>query len=87
MAAEMQMIKEMMDFIMNALKGQVSNDFDELVHQTDWPFTAPITSFPFPTKFCVPQIKDYDRLKDPLDHLESFKTFMHLQGVTDEIMC
>ncbi|XP_075655855.1 uncharacterized protein LOC142625979 [Castanea sativa] len=25
--------------------------------------------------------------KDPLDHLESFKTLMHLQGVPDTIMC
>ena len=24
---------------------------------------------------------------DPLDHLESLKTLMHLQGVADEIMC
>ena len=49
MAAELQMMKEMMDFMMNALKGRVSNDFDELVHQMDWPFIAPITSFPLPT--------------------------------------
>ena len=26
-------------------------------------------------------------VKDPLDHLETFKTLMHLQGVPDEIMC
>ena len=26
-------------------------------------------------------------MKDPLDHLESFKTLMHLEGVLDEIMC
>ena len=32
MVAEMQMMKEMMDFMMNALRGQVSNDLDELVH-------------------------------------------------------
>jgi len=32
MVAEMQMIKEWMDFMMNTLRGQVSNDFDELVH-------------------------------------------------------
>ena len=29
----------------------------------------------------------YDETKDPLDHLESFKTLMHLQGVPNEIMC
>ena len=35
----------------------------------------------------MPQIESYDRVKDPLDHLETFKTLMHLQGVVDEIMC
>ena len=29
----------------------------------------------------------YDGSRDPLDHLESFKTLMHLQGAPDEIMC
>ena len=33
------------------------------------------------------QVETYDGSKDPLDHLESFKTLMHLQGVVDEIMC
>ena len=54
MVAEMQVMKERMDFMMNALKGRVSNDLDELVHQTDSPFTTPITSFPFPAKFRMP---------------------------------
>ena len=35
----------------------------------------------------MPQIESYDGVKDPLDHLEIFKTLMHLQGVPDEIMC
>ena len=35
----------------------------------------------------MPQVESYDGSKDPLDHLESFKTLMHLQGVVDEIMC
>ena len=76
-----------MDFMMNALKGRVLNDLDELVHQTDSPFTAPVTSFPILLKFCMSQIKAYDGSKDPLDHRESFKTIIHLQGVGDEIMC
>ena len=29
----------------------------------------------------------YDGVRDPLDHLETFKTLMHLQGVADAIMC
>ena len=83
----MQMMKERMDFMMNTLRGRVSNDLDDLVHQSDSPFTASITSFSLPLKFCMPQVESYDGSKDPLDHLESFKTLMHLQGVVDEIMC
>ena len=30
--AEMQMMKERMDLMMNALKGRVSSDLDDLVH-------------------------------------------------------
>ena len=33
------------------------------------------------------QVETSDGSKDPLDHLESFKTLMHLQGVVDKIMC
>ena len=85
MVVEMQVMKERMDFKMNALRGQVSNDLDELVHRTDSPFIAPVTLFPFPPKSCKPQIEAYNGSKDPLNHLESFKTLMHLQGVANEI--
>ena len=71
---------------MNALKGRVSSDLDDLVNRTDSPFTIPVNSYPLPQKFRMPQIESYDGVKDPLDHLETFKTLMHLQGVPDEIM-
>ena len=72
---------------MIALKGWVFSDLDDLVHQTDSPFTASVTSFPLLPKFSMPQVKNYNGSKDPLDHLESFETLMHLQGIPDEIMC
>ena len=72
---------------MNALKGRISSDLDDLVNRTDSPFTIPVNSCPLPQKFRMPQIKSYDGVKDPLDHLETFKTMMHLQGVPDEVMC
>ena len=75
---EMQMMKERMDLMMNALRGQVSSDLDDLVHRTESPFTTSINSFPLPPKFRMPQVESYDGNKDPLDHLESFKTLMHL---------
>ena len=65
----------------------MSSNFDELVHRKNSPFTASVTSIVFPSKFCMPQVEAYDESKDPLDHLESFKTLMHLQGMTDKIMC
>ena len=70
MVAKMQMMKERMDFMTNALRGRVSTDLDKLVHRTDSPFTAPVTSFPLSSKFCILQIEVYDESKDPLDHLE-----------------
>ena len=85
--AEMQAMKEQMEVMMNALKGRVSSDLDDLVNKTDSSFTIPVNSCPLPQKFRMPQIESYDRVKDPLDHLETFKTLMHLQGVPDEIMC
>ena len=72
---------------MNTLKGWVSSDLDDLVNCTDSPFTAAVNSFPLPPKFCMPHIDSYDAVKDTLDHLETFKTIMHLQGVVEEIMC
>ena len=35
----------------------------------------------------MPQVENYNGNKDPLDHLEFFKTLMHLQGIPNEIMC
>ena len=35
----------------------------------------------------MPQIDSYNGVRDPLNHLETFKTLMHLQGVADTIMC
>ena len=84
---EIEAIKEQMEVMMNALKGRVSSDLDDFVNWTDSSFTAFVNCFPLPHKFRMPQIDSYDRVKDPLDHLETFKTLMHLQGAVDEIMC
>ena len=80
-------MKENIDMKMSALRGQVSINLDELVQRIDSLFIAQVTSFPLPAKFQMPQVKAYDGSRDSLDHLESFKTLMHLQGIPDEIMC
>ena len=35
----------------------------------------------------MPHVEAYDGSQDPFGNLESSKTLMHLQGVSDEIMC
>ena len=49
--AEMQAMKEQMEVMMNAFKGRVSSDLDNLVNRTDSSFTIPINSCPLPQKF------------------------------------
>ena len=56
----------------------MSSDLDDLVNRTDSSFTISFNSFPLPQKFLMPQIESYNGVKDPLDHLETFKTLMHL---------
>ena len=64
-----------------------ANPVDDLVHQTDSPFTASINSHPLPPKFKMPSLDLYDGTRDPFDHIATFKIMMHLQGVPDKIMC
>lgn len=54
MAQDMQIMKEKMDMMINAIRGRVSTNLNELVQWTDLPFTAQVTSFPLPTKFRIP---------------------------------
>ena len=55
--AEIQAIKELIEVMMNALKGRVSSDLNDLVNRTDSPFTAAVNSFLLPHKFHMPHIE------------------------------
>ena len=63
------------------------NPVEDLVHRTDSPFTASINEHPLPLKFKMLSLDLYDGTRDPFDHIATFKTTMHLQGVPNEIMC
>ena len=64
-----------------------ANPVEDLVRRIDSPFTASINGHPLPSKFKMPSLDSYDGARDPFDHIATFKTTMHLQGVLDEIMC
>ena len=64
-----------------------TNHVDDLIHRTDSPFITSINSHPLPSKFKMPSLDSYDGTRDPCDHIATFKTIMHLQGVPNKIMC
>ena len=82
---EMDQIRKSMDKMRENMRRM--NHVDDLVPRTDSPFIASINSHPLPSKFKMPALDLYDGMRDPHDHIATFKTTMHLQGVPDEIMC
>ncbi|GFZ11247.1 hypothetical protein Acr_22g0006450 [Actinidia rufa] len=61
---------------------------DTLVRQTDPPFTERVLGARISSKFKLPtQLGIYEGKTDPMDHLDSYKSLMPLQGCSDEVMC
>ena len=73
-----EMRKEM-DELRNMIKEKTDRSLDRMVRKTDSPFTVVVLECPIPSKFRLPQLKPFDGLKDPLDHLNTFKTTLGLQ--------
>ena len=67
-----------MDEIRNAIKGKTDRNLDRMVRMTDSPFTAVVLECPVQSKFHLPQLEPFDKLKDPLDHLNTFKMTLGL---------
>ena len=82
---EMDQMRKVMDEMKENMRRE--NLVEDLVHRTDSLFTASINGHPLPPKFKMPSLDSYDGTRDPFDHIATFKTKMHLQGVLDEIMC
>ena len=45
-----------------------------------------INNHPLPSKFKMSSLDLYDGTRNPCDHIATFKTTMHLQGIPNEIM-
>nr|XP_023905144.1 uncharacterized protein LOC112016920 [Quercus suber] len=76
-----------MDELRNAIKEKTDRSVDRMVRATDSPFTTAVLDCPVPSKFWLPQLEPFDGLKDPQDHLNTFKTTLGLQQPPDEILC
>ena len=71
-------MRKEMDELRNAIKGKTDQSLYRIVKKTDSPFIVAIQECLVPSKFRLPQLEPFDRLKDPLDHLNSFKTTLGL---------
>ena len=69
------------------VKGRTPDTMDTLVQQTESPFTAEVLHFPLPAKFRMPQMEAFDGVKDPVDHLNTYKNQMELHGYQDPVRC
>ena len=76
-----------MDELRNAIKETTERSVDKLVRATNSPFTTAVLEFPVPSKFRLPQLESFDGLKDPQDHLNTFKMTLGLQQPPNEILC
>ena len=73
---EMDQMRKVMDEMRENMRRV--NPVEDLVHRTDSPFTALINGHPLPPKFKMPSLDSYDGMRDPFDHIATFKTTMHL---------
>ena len=80
-------MRKEMDELRSAIKEKTDRSVDKMVRATDSPFTAAVLECPVPSKFRLPQLEPFDGLKDPQDHLNTFKTTLDLQQSLDEILC
>ena len=76
-----------MDELRKAINGKTDRSLDRMVRMTYSPFTSADLEGPIPLNFRMPQLEPFNGLKDPLDHLNTFKTTLGLQQPPDKILC
>ena len=80
-------IQQELSHMKKTVKGRAPVSMDALVQQTESPFMAGVLRFPLPAKFRMPQIETFDGMKDPVDHLNTYKNQMELHGYQDPVRC
>ena len=69
------------------VKGRALDSMNTMVQQTESPFTTEVLHFPLLAKFRMPQIEAFDGMKNPVDHLNTYKNQMELHGYQDLVRC
>ena len=71
-------MRKEIDELRSTIKEKTKRSVDRLVRAIDSPFTAAVLECPLPSKFRLPQLEPFDGLKDPQDHLNTFKMTLGL---------
>ena len=80
-------MRKEMDKLKSVMKDKGGENLDGMIRRMDSPFTNEVLNLPLPLIFRLPRLESYDSSKDPLDHIESFKTLMLLQMTPDKVIC
>ena len=73
--------------VKEVVKGGAPDTMNTLVQQTESPFTIEVLHYPLPAKFRIPPVETFDGVKDPVDHLNTYKNQMELHGYQDSVRC
>ena len=73
--------------VKEVVRGRALDTMDTLVQQTESPSTVEVLHFPLPVKFRMPQVEAFDGVRDPVDHLNTYKNQMELHGYQDPVRC
>ena len=73
--------------VKEVVKGRAPDTMDTLVQQTESLFTAEVLHFPLPAKFRMTQVETFNEVRDPVDHLNTYKNQMKLHGYQDPMRC
>ena len=80
-------LQQELSHVKEVVRGRAPDTMDILVQQTESPFMAEVLHFPLPAKFRMPQVEAFDRVRDPIDHLNTYKNQMELPGYQDPVRC
>ena len=67
--------------VKEVVKGRAPDTMDTLVQQTESPFTVEVLRYSLPAKFRMPQVEIFEGVKDPVNHLNTYKNQMELHGI------
>lgn len=70
----------------NVIREKTDRNLVGMVRRTDYPFNTKILECSLPLKLHLPQLESFDGLKDPLDHIITFKMTLSLQQTQDDIL-